>query len=101
MKIDIRPEVRAAAAEAVVIRRSLHQRPELGLATAGTADLIEKKLRSYGIPSRRIIKNGVVGLIRGGRPGKTVLIRADIDGLPVTEQNDVPYKSKTRGTMHA
>jgi amidohydrolase len=101
-----RPDVRADAstmrARLVEIRRDLHQNPELSNREARTAKRIAEHLQAAGIPYERgIAKNGVLATIRGGRPGKTVMVRADIDALPIQETNDVPYKSKVDGVKHA
>ncbi|MBI2370776.1 MAG: hypothetical protein HYV08_11175 [Deltaproteobacteria bacterium] len=59
-------------------------------------------LRASGVEVReRVGKTGVVGLVRGRRPGRTILVRADMDGLPLTEQNPIEYASATSGAMHA
>ena len=84
----------------VDVRRKLHMTPEPGRAENATADLISGWLDGLGIPHRR---NGtaVVGLIEGGGPGSTVALRADIDALPIREENEVPYRSRNEGMMHA
>ncbi len=87
--------------EAVQLRREVHQYPEQGFKETKTSQLIFDKLRSYGVETRRICGTGVIGLVRGAKPGPTVLFRADIDGLPVVEENRVPYKSRIPGVMHA
>ena len=66
-----------------------------------TAALIDQVLSSHGIRHHRLCGTGVVGLIRGEKPGPTILVRADKDGLPVLEENKVSYKSKIPGVMHA
>jgi amidohydrolase len=87
--------------ELIAIRRDLHMYPELGFQEKRTSKLIETKLKSFGVKVRRMAKTGVVGLIEGKHPGKTLLIRADMDGLPLVEENRVPYRSQNRGVMHA
>lgn len=95
-------EVVANIPELIRIRRQVHQYPELGFKEYRTAKLIARKLKEFGIAAKTgVAKTGVVGLIRGAKMGKTLLMRADIDGLPVTEQNRIPYKSKNPGVMHA
>lgn len=102
----------AARVEASVIatRRDIHQHPELGNREVRTAKIVADKLRSLGIEvQEKIAHTGVVGLLRGGKPGKVVALRADMDALPVTEQVDLPFASKVRttyngqevGVMHA
>ena len=84
------------------IRRHFHENPELGFEEFRTSAHIADLMEGLGLEVRRnVAQTGVVALLRGGKPGKTVAIRADIDALPVQELNDVPYKSKTPGKMHA
>ncbi len=105
-------EARIAAVEPQVIawRRDIHQHPELGNREFRTAKLVADHLRSLGIEVQtEIAHTGVVGVLRGGRPGPVVLLRADMDALPVTERVDVPFASKVTteyngeevGVMHA
>ncbi|HYC51711.1 MAG TPA: amidohydrolase [Gemmatimonadaceae bacterium] len=91
-------------------RRDIHQHPELSYQETRTAALVAEHLRSLGLEVRTNVGgNGVLGVLRGGRPGPTVALRADMDGLPVTEQVNVPFKSTVRtqyngqdvGVMHA
>ena len=93
----------ADVAEQVILdRRQLHQHPELGFQEHRTAAFVAERLRLLGLEVRTgVAETGVVGLLRGGRPGKTVLLRADMDALPIQEENDVPYRSRTPGVMHA
>jgi amidohydrolase len=102
----------AAAAEprVIAVRRDIHQHPELGNREVRTAKLVEDRLRELGIEVRtKVAHTGVVGVLRGGKPGKVVALRADMDALPVTEQVDIPFASKVRttyngqevGVMHA
>lgn len=80
----------------------LHQNPELGNEEYETADYIEKKLKELeGVEVLRPCPTGVMGILKGSRPGKTVAFRADIDALPVEELACVPYRSKKPGVMHA
>ena len=82
-------------------RRKIHKNPELGFEEYGTSKFIAEKLTEFGIEYDRVCETGIVGLIRGGKPGKTLAIRADIDALALTEKNDVSYKSQNKGAMHA
>src|SRR5262245_44959831 len=91
-------------------RRDFHAHPELSNREVRTAEQIARQLRALGIETKTGVGvTGVVGLLRGGKPGRTVGLRADMDALPVTEQTDVPFKSKataqfrgeTVGVMHA
>ncbi len=85
----------------IQIRRDLHQIPELEFDVFETAEYIEKQLDILGIEHYRLAKTGIVAIIRGKNDDKTLLVREDIDALPVTELNDIPYKSKNVGKMHA
>ena len=91
-------------------RRDFHQNPELSNREFNTAEKIASHLKSLGIETQTgIAKTGVVGILKGDNPGKTVALRADIDALPVTEKNDLPFKSEVKteflgsktGVMHA
>ena len=85
-------------------RRHLHEHPELGFEEVETSRFVAQRLQSLGVEDIRtgIAKTGVTGLIRGSQgPGKTVLLRADMDALPILEENDVPYVSQHPGVMHA
>ncbi len=89
--------------EIVDCRRYLHQFPELSFEEFETAAFIQKKLFEFGITNVKTMANtGTVVLIEGKNPSKkTIALRADIDALPIVEQNNVPYKSKINGKMHA
>jgi amidohydrolase len=82
------------------VRRDIHSYPELRYEEFRTAQLIEEELRSIGVETRRVAGTGVVGLIRG-RGSRVVALRADMDALPIQEENDVPYRSRVPGKMHA
>ena len=103
---------RSAEVESQVIawRRDIHQNPELGNRETRTAALVAAELQRLGLEVRTgIAHTGVVGVLRGGKPGGVVALRADMDALPVTEQVDLPFASKVRaeyngqqvGVMHA
>jgi amidohydrolase len=89
--------------EVVAIRRHFHQNPELSCEEFQTADFICKKLDEYGIPyTRGVAETGVVGLIEGNNASSCcIALRADMDALPIVEENDVSYKSFSPGKMHA
>jgi amidohydrolase len=94
---------RAAAVMPKVVtwRRDIHAHPELGNAETRTAKLVADHLRSLGLEVRTgVAKTGVVAVLRGGRPGPVVALRADMDALPVTEQVDLPFKSTVRTTFN-
>lgn len=86
----------------VEIRRDIHAHPELGLSETRTAELIAHILSELDIEvSENVGITGVVGLLKGAKPGNTILLRADMDCLEINELNDVIYKSQTEGLMHA
>lgn len=86
----------------VKLRREFHQYPETAFEEFETAKRITSELKKLKLEVKTgIAKTGVVGVLYGNRKGKTVALRADMDALPVTEQTNVPYKSKIKGKMHA
>ncbi len=88
----------------VADRRDFHQHPELAFQEVRTAGIVAERLRALGVEDIRtgIAQTGVTGLIRGQKgDGKTVLLRADMDALPILEENEVEYVSQTPGVMHA
>ena len=92
----------AYQAEFVSIRHHLHAHPELSYKEFETSKFIQSKLTELGIPFEVKATTGVVGLIKGKNPEKRVIaLRADIDALPIKEENDVEYKSTNEGIMHA
>jgi amidohydrolase len=100
----------AVEPELIEWRRHLHQHPELSNREVETAKYITDRLKSFGLqPQTGIARTGVVAVLQGGRPGPTVALRADMDGLPVREEVDVPFASKATseyegnkvGVMHA
>ncbi len=87
--------------EVIEWRRDFHQYPELGNRETRTAEKIAAHLRKLGIEIETgVAHTGVVGVLRGGKPGPVVALRADIDGLPVTERVDLPFASKERSTYN-
>src|SRR5882762_708138 len=113
-KKDISALIDAAAdkiePKTIAWRRDFHQHPELGNREFRTAKIVADHLRALGLEVReKVAYTGVVGLLKGGRPGPVVALRADMDALPVTEEVDVPFKSTVRtewngmqsGVMHA
>jgi amidohydrolase len=99
--MNIKAEVDKLKKELIELRRDFHQHPELGLKEYWTADKIESYLKPLGLEISRIGETGVVGLLKGDQPGRTLMLRADIDALPVQEMTSVPYKSVHDGKMHA
>lgn len=97
------PRVEAAVAryadEIIRLRQQIHQNPELGNREFETAKLVAEHLRKNGLEVQtEVAHTGVVGILRGGRPGPVVAVRADMDALPVTEATDYPFKSTVRTT---
>lgn len=92
---------RAAAAieqEMLEWRRHLHQNPELSNREVETAKFVAEKLRAFGLEPRvHVARHGVVAVLTGGRPGRVVALRADMDGLPVTEETGLPFASRAKG----
>lgn len=90
------------AGEFIAVRRHLHAHPELSYKEFETCEFIQQKLSGYGIENKVLATTGIVGLIKGKNPGKKVIaLRADMDALPLTEENDVEYASQNKGVMHA
>jgi len=87
--------------ELVALRRKLHACPELDFDLKETAGIVGGQLDSLGIPWRFVAGSGIAALLEGKGPGKTVLLRADMDALPVEEEGDFPWRSKYPGRMHA
>ena len=103
---DLKQAVKALAADyaqdIVAIRRHLHAHPELSFQEFETAAYVKEQLQHLGLQPAAMANTGLVALIEGRNPGKkTVALRADMDALPITEQNDVSYKSQNQGVMHA
>ncbi len=86
--------------ELTAIRRELHQHPEVGFDLPCTKQLVKQKLVEFGYEPQDFGKSGVIVIAGGKNPGKTILLRADMDALPIQEEADVEYRSKTDGKMH-
>jgi amidohydrolase len=89
------------AVELQSVRHHIHANPELSFQEFETALFVEYKLNSWGIATQRMATTGVIGWIEGGKPGKTMALRADLDALPILEKNNTTYRSKVDGVMHA
>ncbi|MET0244346.1 MAG: M20 family metallopeptidase [Flavitalea sp.] len=88
--------------EFIGVRHHLHANPELSYKEYETSKYVQEKLKSFGIPFKIMADTGVVGLIEGKDPSSRIIaLRADMDALPIMEENDVEYKSKNPGVMHA
>ncbi len=99
--MDFREEIQSLHEELITLRRDFHRHPELGFQEHRTAGIVENYLTQLGLVVRRCAGTGVIGVLTGGRPGKTVLLRCDMDALPVTEQTGLPYQSENPGVAHA
>ncbi|MEN8244244.1 MAG: amidohydrolase [Thermodesulfobacteriota bacterium] len=99
--MQISEQVEKYREELINLRRDFHRHPELGFEEFRTADIIENYLKALGIATQRIAKTGVVGILHGASPGPVLMLRADMDALPIEEENDVDYKSQNKGVMHA
>lgn len=86
--------------ELIAIRREIHKNPEVGDKLPITKMYVMNKLREFGYEPKEICESGIVATIEGEKPGKVILLRADMDSLPVTEETQCPFKS-TNGNMHA
>lgn len=110
LNADIESRIESVRDKVVTWRRDIHQHPELGNREFRTSEMVAEHLESLGIEVQRgVAHTGVVGVLRGGKPGPVVALRADMDALPVTERVDIPYASKQVaefngqqvGVMHA
>lgn len=100
-KAEVNKKADALQSKVVAWRRDFHEHPELGNHEFRTAGIIAKHLQSLGIEVKTgVATTGVVGILKGGKPGPVVALRADMDGLPVTERTPVPFASKVRSTYN-
>jgi len=100
--MPVNDEIATYADELTTIRRDLHEHPELGFEEVRTSGIVAEKLKAWGIEvTTGIGKTGVVGVLKGAKPGRTIGLRADMDALPIHEETNLPYASKTPGVMHA
>lgn len=83
------------------IRRTIHANPELSFKEHETAGFVEGILDKWGISHERIIETGITGVVEGAKRGKYLVLRADLDALPIHEENSCEYRSKNQGVMHA
>src|SRR5215831_633440 len=102
LKEKISALAKTYAQEFIDIRHHLHAHPELSYQEFETSAFIQQTLKKFGVPFGILAKTGVVGTLEGKNPSKKVIaLRADMDALPITEANNVPYKSTRDGIMHA
>ncbi|MCP4024516.1 MAG: amidohydrolase [Desulfobacteraceae bacterium] len=97
----IQKRIQELTYEVIELRRNFHMHPELGFQEFETANIIKDYLENLGFGTIRMAETGVVAILDSGKPGPVLMLRADMDALPVTEANDVEYKSKNDGVMHA
>ncbi|MBE3591977.1 MAG: amidohydrolase [Thermoanaerobacter sp.] len=98
--MNILKEAEKIEKEVIELRRKIHMYPELGFEETKTSEIVYDYLKNLGIEVKRIAKTGVVGTLKGNG-SKTIAIRADMDALPIHEENDVEYASQIPGRMHA
>ncbi len=102
MHTTIKALAKKYAPEFIEVRHHLHAHPELSYQEYETSKFVQGKLTEYGIPFSIMATTGVVGLIEGKNPGSRIIaLRADMDALPIREENDVHYRSRNEGVMHA
>lgn len=102
MVMNFKAQAEALRDELIARRRDLHKHPELAFEEVRTAGIVAQELQRLGLEVRTGIgKTGVIGLLEGGRDGMTVLVRADMDALPILEENEADYASLTPNKMHA
>lgn len=99
---SVRPEIQALHSDLVEWRRNFHKYPELGFQEYLTSEFVARKLQALGIDHQTgIAKTGILATIPGKQPGPVLAIRADMDALPIQEENDLEYRSHHQGIMHA
>ena len=95
-------EIQSFSNDLIKIRHDFHQYPELGMQETRTSQKVNELLNSWGIKTYTGVgKKGIVGVLEGNNPGKTIGLRADMDALPIEEKTNLPYSSKNPGVMHA
>ena len=99
--VDFIKEAETIQQQVVLWRRDLHQCPELLLDLPKTSAYVERELQKMGYETERICQSGLTTVLDSGKPGKTLLLRADMDALPIQEESGLPYASRTPGVSHA
>ena len=99
--MEISDQIEQHRDEVIALRRDFHRHPELGFEEYRTAGVVESYLQALGMTPRRMAGTGVVAVLEGSHPGPVLMLRADMDALPVNEANAVEYKSQNPGVMHA
>src|SRR6476619_1163282 len=99
--LDIDAAAKKVESKVIACRRDIHEHPELGNRETRTSKIVADRLRELGIEVKTpVAHTGVIGILRGGKPGPVVALRADMDALPVIEQVNVPFKSTARATYN-
>ncbi len=98
---NLRQEAEGISGKLRDLYRIIHQNPELGRQELETSVLVERRLLAMGLRADRVAETGIVGLLQGGKPGKTVALRAELDALPIQEDSGLPWSSQNPGVMHA
>lgn len=102
MAIDFKAQAEALRDELIARRRDFHAHPELAFEEFRTAGIVAQELQKLGLEVRTGVgKTGVIGLLEGGREGQTILVRADMDALPILEENQTDFTSSVPNKMHA
>lgn len=99
--VDFLKEAEQIEEEVIRWRRDLHEYPELLLNLPKTTAYVEKVLKELGYEVEQICQSGLVAVLDSGKPGKTLLLRADMDALPIQEESGLPFASKVPGVSHA
>lgn len=100
--MNIKKRITSLKSELIELRRDFHKHPELGFKEYRTSEIVANYLGKCGLNVKRgIARTGVVALLEGNAPGPTLLLRADMDALPIQEETEAPYKSINNGVMHA
>src|SRR3954451_4085576 len=102
-KMSVHDEIGEWEPELIATRRDLHMHPEIGLEEFRTSGVVAERLRAIGYEDVRtgIAITGVKAVLRGGRPGRTLLLRSDMDSLPIEEETGLAFRSQNPGMMHA
>lgn len=98
--MDMMKQAQQIREELVAIRRQLHSHPEVGTSLPATKAYVTEKLTEYGYRPREICESGIVALLEGEKPGRTLILRADMDGLEIPEKTGLPFAAQN-GAMHA
>ncbi|MDD4363107.1 MAG: M20 family metallopeptidase, partial [Atribacterota bacterium] len=99
--MEIKKKISLLKDEIISLRRDFHAHPELGWNEFKTSEKIVKYLENIGLDVKEVARPGVVGLLKGKKEGPTLMMRADMDALPIQEMNEISYKSLNNGVMHA